>query len=121
MPWESLWQSWDTFGVHLERLGPQGVHVGVPLGARPDLGTSRALKCCKLPHRSAFLEFVAEETEVVSETLARTPPPTHAGGQDDGSYTNSLKLYRSHWNTGLVGNTIGAVYAISVLVFFLVS
>ena len=31
-------------------------------------------------------------TEVVSETAARTPPPTHAGGQDDGSYTNSLKL-----------------------------
>ena len=23
---------------------------------------------------------------------ARTPPSTHAGGQDDGSYTNSLKL-----------------------------
>ena len=44
VPWESLWASWDTFGVHLERLGPQGVHVGVPLGARPDLGTSRALK-----------------------------------------------------------------------------
>ena len=30
-------------------------------------------------------------TEVVSKTAARTPPPTHAGGQDDGSYTNSLK------------------------------
>ena len=43
----SLWPSWDTCGVHLERLGPQGVHVGVPEGARPDLGTSRALKYCK--------------------------------------------------------------------------
>ena len=31
-------------------------------------------------------------TEVVSKTVARTPLPTHAGGQDDGSYTNSLKL-----------------------------
>ena len=28
-------------------FGTQGVHVGVPLGARPDLGTSRALKYCK--------------------------------------------------------------------------
>ena len=44
--------------------------------------------------RSAFLELVAGATgatEVVSRTVARTPPPTHAGGQDDGSYTNSLK------------------------------
>ena len=31
------------------------------------------------------------EAEVVSRTVARTPPPTRAGGQDDGSYTNSLK------------------------------
>ncbi len=29
--------------------------------------------------------------EVVSRTAAQTPPPTRAGGQDDGSYTNSLK------------------------------
>ena len=29
--------------------------------------------------------------EVVSRTAARSPPPTRAGGQDDGSYTNSLK------------------------------
>ena len=43
-PLDSRWPSWDTFGIHLERLGPQGVHVGVPLGGRPDLGTSRALK-----------------------------------------------------------------------------
>ena len=28
---------------------------------------------------------------MVSKAVARTPPPTHAGGQDDGSYTNSLK------------------------------
>ena len=52
--------------------------------------------------RSAFLELAAGATgttgaagatEVVSRTAARTPPPTHAGGQDDGSYTNSLKTY----------------------------
>ena len=44
--------------------------------------------------RSAFLEFAAGVTgvtEVVSKPAAQTPPPTHAGGQDDGSYTNSLK------------------------------
>ena len=53
----------------------------------------------RIAARSAFLEHATGATgatgagEVVSRTVARTPPPTHAGGQDDGSYTNSLKLY----------------------------
>ena len=45
--------------------------------------------------RSAFLELATGATgatELVSKTVARTPPPTRAGGQDDGSYTNSLKI-----------------------------
>ena len=51
--------------------------------------------------RSAFLEFATGDAgaagatdsgEVVSKPAPQTPPPTHAGGQDDGSYTNSLKL-----------------------------
>ncbi len=40
------------------------------------------------------LEFVAEPggaAEVVSRPATRTPHPTRTGGQDDGSYTNSLK------------------------------
>ena len=51
----------------------------------------------RIAARSAFLELVAAATgatgaaEVVSRTVAQTPPPMHAGGQDDGSYTNSLK------------------------------
>ena len=54
--------------------------------------------------RSAFLEFTtgpagatgaAGEGEVVSKPAPQTPPPTHAGGQDDGSYTNSLKKVNS--------------------------
>ncbi len=51
----------------------------------------------RIATRSAFWEFAtgatgaAGATEVVSSTVGRTPPPTHAGGQDDGSYTNSLK------------------------------
>ena len=47
--------------------------------------------------RSAFLELAtgaAGVPEVVSRTVARTPPSTHAGGQGDGSYTNSLKQWR---------------------------
>ena len=49
---------------------------------------------CIFTARSAFLEHAAEVTavtEMVSRMLARSPPSTHAGGQDDGSYTNSLK------------------------------
>ena len=41
-----------------------------------------------------FLEFVIAatgEAEMVARTAARSPPPTRAGGEDDGSYTNSLK------------------------------
>ena len=46
------------------------------------------------------LEFVTELTEpggpgeVVSRPATRTPHPTRTGGQDDGSYTNSLKLVK---------------------------
>ena len=43
---------------------------------------------------SSLLELAAGAAEVVSRTVARTPPPTHAGGQDDGSYTNALKLIK---------------------------
>ena len=106
-PWDafgatlvSLWPSWDTCGVHMERLGPQGVHVGVPLGARPDLGTSRALKYCKYQQDLRFwnsrpeVTEVTEVTEVVSKTVARTPPPTHAGGQDDGTSKKNMCNYR---------------------------
>ncbi len=32
-----------------------------------------------------------------AKTAAPTPPPTHAGGQDDGSFTNSLKLDVHYW------------------------
>ena len=42
-----------------------------------------------------LLELVtaaAGETEMVARTAGQGPPPTRAGGQDDGSYTNSLKL-----------------------------
>ena len=45
-----------------------------------------------------FLEFATGATgatgaiEVVQKWWLRPPLPTHAGGQDDGSYTNSLKL-----------------------------
>ena len=38
------------------------------------------------------LGFVTEPGEVVSRPATRTPHPTRTGGQDDGSYTNSLKL-----------------------------
>ena len=66
----------------------------------PGLGTSRALKYRKYQQNLRFWNsqrmqrmqpIETDSTEVVSKLLAPTPPPTHAGGQDDGSYTNSLK------------------------------
>ncbi len=41
---------------------------------------------------AADATFATDAAEVVSRTAAPTPPSTRAGGQDDGSYTNSLKI-----------------------------
>ena len=60
-------------------------------------GEVRARFDCKNMWFSHNLEFVTGATgatgagEVVARPAARTPHPTRAGGQDDGSYTNSLK------------------------------
>ena len=35
----------------------------------------------------------AGEAGMVPRAAAQTPPSTRAGGQDDGSYTNSLKIF----------------------------
>ncbi len=59
---------------------------------RREVASSQVLR---IVIRSAFLELVTDATdatEVVSRPTARTPHPTRTGGQDDGSYTNSLKL-----------------------------
>ena len=40
-----------------------------------------------------------ESAETVAATAAPTPPNTRAGGQDDGSYTNSLKQAAAEDNT----------------------
>ena len=56
----------------------------------------------RIAARSPFLEFATGATgaagagEVVAGSAARTPHPTRAGGQDDGSYTNSLKQLDKH-------------------------
>ena len=60
-----------------------------------------------------FLELVAGatgaagESEMVARTAARSPPPTRAGGQDDGSYTNSLKLINSMGSIGVGVGILG--------------
>ena len=70
---------------------------GSPIERQARSGDLASEFVCKITIRSAFLALEAEVAgatevaEVVSKTAARTPLPTHAGGQDDGSYTNSLK------------------------------
>ena len=76
-------------------LGPRG-SIWSPIERQAQFGDLASAQVCIITTRSAFLELAAGETgeagetEVVSKTVARTPLPTHAGGQDDGSYTNSL-------------------------------
>ena len=64
-----------------------------------------------------FLELVtgaAGASEVVARGAAQGPPPTRAGGQDDGSYTNSLKLGASpsYPGWGVRGEGEGEVHGI---------
>ena len=70
------------------------------LGPRPGFWDLASSEVTRIAARSAFLELgtgatgaagAAESGEVVARPAARTPHPTRAGGQDDGSYTNSLK------------------------------
>ena len=109
-----LGHPWDPIGTLLGRLWVPFGHLGTPLGSmwsalgprgpfgspierQAGSGDLASAFVCKVTVRSAFLALEAGETgetgetEVVSKTAARTPLPTHAGGQDDGSYTNSLK------------------------------
>ena len=82
-------------------LGPRRP-FGSPIERQAGSGDLASAFACNITVISAFLALEmgeageageTGETEVVSKTAARTPLPTHAGGQDDGSYTNSLKLY----------------------------
>ncbi len=101
----SLWPSfgliWPAFGVALALFGSLWDPFGppwAPLGFPPSnlkLDVHR-LRC--LCTESSLLEHAAGAAgatgapEVVPRTAALSPPPTRAGGQDDGSYTHSLKL-----------------------------
>ena len=87
-----LGDPWASSGDPGGALG----HLGVP-GGIWEVAEAEVRYCCL---KTSFLEHAAGEagatgeagvTEVVSKTAPQTPPPTHAGGQDDGSYTNSLK------------------------------
>ena len=97
----SFWALWAPLGVLLSLLGPRAgpsrrLTQQEPFAyALGKIGNLVNADVCIFTARSAFLEHAAEVTEVtemVSRMLARSPPSTHAGGQDDGSYTNSLEL-----------------------------
>ena len=69
-------------------LHPRGP-FGSPIGRQAGSGNLANAFVRKNTIRSAFLALETGETgeagatEVVSKTAARTPLPTHAGGQDD--------------------------------------
>ncbi len=108
VPLDSLWPSfgliWPAFGVALELFGspwdPLGRLGPVPSNFKLNVHRLRCLstKSSLLEHATGAMGATGATGttgtgEVVSRTAARSPPPTRAGGQDDGSYTNSLKLY----------------------------
>ena len=92
----------------MDPTGPSGA----PLGARPGLGTSRALKSAA---GAQDLRFWNSSTQRPGggnggKKGGSEPTSTRAGGQDDGSYTNSLKLINSHfgvWGGG--GGGVGTI------------
>ena len=109
VPWGRLGEPLGALGRLLGcLLGPLGPPwgalgcLGAPFGDPWDAYINKKLIFSnppRLPTKSSLREHAAgvtgvtEAAEMVSRTVARTPPSTHAGGQDDGSYTNSLKLY----------------------------
>ena len=70
-PWGPFGSLWGSLGVP---FGVRGVNVHKPFWEL-ETGATGA----------------AAAGEVVARPAARIPHPTRAGGQDDGSYTNSLK------------------------------
>ena len=105
-PWAPFGRPWTCFDLPLGCLGaplgsvclPLG-SLGVPCGCFPEIletGDLVSYEVTRIAIRSAVLELTTGATgatEVVSGTAAQTLASTHAGGQDDGSYTNSPKLY----------------------------
>ena len=117
-PWGTLGGPWGDPG------GPWWVPGGSlgdpwsPIGSQARSGDLVSEDVCIFTARSAFLELAMAatgetgetgEAEVVPKTVSQTPHPTHAGGQDDGSYTNSLKL--SSWPPARVEGGFGPAVA----------
>ena len=65
-------------------MDPTGPY-GAPLGVKAGSGNLASSEVTRIAAKSAFLEHATGAAEVVSRTVARSPPPTRAGGQDDGS------------------------------------
>ena len=95
--WLPIWTPFGPQGIPLAPLGPhwEPDRFGDRFG---NLASSQ-VRCLRI--RSAFLELTtgtAGANEVVARGAAQGPPPTRARGQDDGSYTNSLKLQKKYEN-----------------------
>ena len=98
--------------------------LGAPCGCFPEIletGDLVSHEVTRIAIRSAFLEHAAGNHGSHGshgsgvKNSARSPPPTRAGGQDDGSYTHSLKLYG---NLGFSVPKPGKKYKITYSVIF---
>ena len=87
-----LWPAFGHLGTPLgsmwSALGPREA-FGSPIERQAGSGDLASTFVCKITIRSEFLALetgatgATGATEVVSKTVAQTPLPTHAGGQDD--------------------------------------
>ena len=98
LPLGVLWAPLDLFGLP---LGPRWLSLGSPWATfaillkigRPLPWNVTNSRNCHQKSASVYLPGgPGGPAEVVSWSAARTLPSTRAGGQDDVSYTNSLKL-----------------------------
>ena len=84
---ESIWRHFDWFSAQTEPWrpisDPKLLKIVFGRGERP-----------LWEHATAATEALGAmgAGEVVSRTVSRSPPYTSAGGQDDGSHTNSREL-----------------------------
>jgi len=139
--WNAFGAPWADFGFHFDSLGSPWALSGRPLGAFgplwPALGPPLALFGQPLGHIGNFIEIWMSFTEkcvkftkpyskitfcVFARRSRRShgsgvmkccsdPPFTRAGGQDDVSFTNSLKLLKvASWNSSYANLTIWTRY-----------
>ena len=91
---------WVKLGPNWAPLGPQGSHWPLELHEEPDpVWEPHELSSAMPSHKTCVFgirDGIRHRERSGVKKGGWEPTSTRAGGQDDGSYTNSLKLYKSY-------------------------